>query len=274
MEYIRDCLACVGSIFPMVNPFSTVPIFLSLTIRMTVEERVKLGDRACRNATIIMLVALFLGTLFLHFFNISVSSLRVAGGLVVSFLGFSMLFPSSAPTGIDPSSASQSGVNYAVIPLAFPNMAGAGTLATIMTISAINASKESWSERIYSYTASSLAIIIVGVLCLLVLRISNRIKKFLGPEGIDAMTRIMGLIMVCIGVQFIATGVGEFKIVHDLKYSQPISVQQIQSTPNPTVTPLVPIDMIKTTQKKEEISEAPQSAPEESETMKNADNPQ
>jgi hypothetical protein len=80
--------------------------------------------------------------------------------------------------------------------------------------------------------------------------------------------------MVCIGVQFIATGVGEFKIVHDLKYSQPISVQQIQSTPNPTVTPLVPIDMIKTTQKKEEISEAPQSAPEESETMKNADNPQ
>ncbi|NCC60706.1 MAG: MarC family NAAT transporter [Verrucomicrobiae bacterium] len=274
MEYIRDCLAYVGSIFPMVNPFSTVPIFLSLTIRMTVEERVKLGDRACRNATIIMLVALFLGTLLLHFFNISVSSLRVAGGLVVSFLGFSMLFPSSAPTGIDPSSASQSSVNYAVIPLAFPNMAGAGTLATIMTISAINASKESWSERIYSYTTSSVAIVIVGLLCFLVLRTSNRIKKFLGPEGIDAMTRIMGLIMVCIGVQFIATGVGEFKIVHDLKYNQPISVQQIQSAPTPTVIPLVPIDMIKTTQKKEEISEAPQSAPVESETMKNADNPQ
>ncbi|MCK9316640.1 MAG: MarC family NAAT transporter [Verrucomicrobia bacterium] len=276
MEYIKDCIAYVGSIFPMVNPFSTVPLFLSLTVRMTMEERVKLGDKACVNATIIMLVALFLGTLFLHFFNISVPSLRIAGGLVVSFLGFSMLFPSPNPDGIDPNSASQSSVNYAVIPLAFPSMAGAGTLATIMTISAINASKESWSERIYSYTSSSLAIIIVGLLCFLVLRTSNRIKKFLGPEGIDAMTRIMGLIMVCIGVQFIATGVGEFKIVHDQKYNQPISVQQVQSATaqTPTLNPLVPITLKNTAQKKEKISEAPQSAPEESGTVKNADNPQ
>lgn len=275
MEYIKDCIAYVGSIFPMVNPFSTVPLFLSLTARMKMEERVKLGDKACRNASIIMLVALFLGTLFLHFFNISVPSLRIAGGLVVSFLGFSMLFPSSHPDGIDPNSASQSSVNYAVIPLAFPSMAGAGTLATIMTISAINASKESWSERIYSYTASSVAIIIVGFLCFLVLRTSNRIKKFLGPEGIDAMTRIMGLIMVCIGVQFIATGVGEFKIVHDQKYNQPASVQQIQSVPAsaPVILPLEPISMENTVQKKEEVLEIPQRAPEASKTVRNSNTP-
>lgn len=276
MEYIKDCIAYVGSIFPMVNPFSTVPLFLSLTVRMTMEERVKLGDKACVNATIIMLVALFLGTLFLHFFNISVPSLRIAGGLVVSFLGFSMLFPSPNPDGIDPNSASQSSVNYAVIPLAFPSMAGAGTLATIMTISAINASKESWSERIYSYTSSSLAIIIVGVLCFLVLRTSNRIKKFLGPEGIDAMTRIMGLIMVCIGVQFIATGVGEFKIVHDQKYNQPISVQQVQSTSarTPAVIPLATPVVENANETEQEDPKVMQSAPEESKTMKNADNPQ
>lgn len=276
MEYIKDCIAYVGSIFPMVNPFSTVPLFLSLTVRMTMEERVKLGDKACVNATIIMLVALFLGTLFLHFFNISVPSLRIAGGLVVSFLGFSMLFPSSNPDGIDPNSASQSSVNYSIIPLAFPSMAGAGTLATIMTISAINASKESWSERIYSYAISSLAIIIVGVLCFLVLRTSNRIKKFLGPEGIDAMTRIMGLIMVCIGVQFIATGVGEFKVVHDQKYNQTISVQEVQSAPAQAsaVLPLPPINTGDTAEKAQEASKVMQSAPEESGTVKNAENPQ
>lgn len=272
MEYIKDCLAYVGSIFPMVNPFSTVPLFLSLTARMTVEERIKLGDKACRNATVIMLVGLFLGTLLLHFFNISVPSLRIAGGLVVSFLGFSMLFPTSKPDGIDPNSASQSGVNYSIIPLAFPSMAGAGSLATIMTISAINASQESWSERIYSYTSSSLAIIVVGLLCFLVLRTSNRLKKFLGPEGLDAMTRIMGLIMVCIGVQFIATGVGEFKIVHDQKYNQSVSVQQVQSAP--AVIPLA-MPLVKNADEMEqEATKIMQGAPEESGTVKNADNPQ
>jgi multiple antibiotic resistance protein len=169
MEYIKDCIAYVGSIFPMVNPFSTVPLLLSLTVRMTMEERVKLGDKACVNATIIMLVALFLGTLFLHFFNISVPSLRIAGGLVVSFLGFSMLFPSPNPDGIDPNSASQSSVQLCRHPAAFPSMAGAGTLATIMTHLGYQCSMESVSERIYSYTSSFVAIIIVGVLCFLVL---------------------------------------------------------------------------------------------------------
>ena len=273
MEYIKDCLAYVGAIFPMVNPFSTVPLFLSLTVRMTMEERVKLGDKACRNATIIMLVGLFLGTLLLHFLNISVPSLRIAGGLVVSFLGFSMLFPSPNPDGIDPSSASQSSVNYAVIPLAFPSMAGAGTLATIMTISAINASKASWSERIYSYTTSSIAIIIVGLLCFLVLRTSNQIKKFLGPEGIDAMTRIMGLIMVCIGVQFIATGVGEFKFAYDRKYYQQPATEALTNAPPasaPALLPLVQTNMESAVQKKEEVLETPQKATEASQTVGNS----
>lgn len=276
MECIKDCLAYVGSIFPMVNPFSTVPLFLSLTARMTLKERIKLGDKACRNATVIMLVGLFLGTLLLHFFNISVPSLRIAGGLVVSFLGFSMLFPTSNPDGIDPNSASQSGVNYSVIPLAFPSMAGAGTLATIMTISAINASKASWSERIYSYTSSSLAIIIVGLLCFLILRLSHRLKKFLGPEGLDAMTRIMGLIMVCIGVQFIATGVGEFKIVHDQKYNQPVSVQQLQSIPAgaPAVIPPATPIVKNADETEQEAAKIMQGVPGESGTVENADNPQ
>ncbi|MDI9401306.1 MAG: MarC family NAAT transporter [Verrucomicrobiota bacterium] len=261
MHYIKDCLTYVGSIFPMVNPFSTVPLFLALTVRMTLEERKKLGDTACRNATIIMLVGLFLGTLLLHFFNISVPSLRIAGGLVVSFLGFSMLFPTSNPDGINPISASQSGVNYAVIPLAFPSMAGAGSLATIMTISAINASKDTWAERIYSYTVSSLAIIIVGLLCFLVLRTSNRLKKFLGPEGLDAMTRIMGLIMVCIGVQFIATGVGEFMIAHEKKYSLQSDKEATNEAPVAVeIPPLVLDENVTTPAAVVEASEPPVSA--------------
>ena len=88
MEWIRECLTNVVAIFPMANPFSTVPLLLSLSARMSIEERVKLGDRACKNAVIFMLITLFMGTLLLHFFNISVPSLRIAGGLVVAFLGF------------------------------------------------------------------------------------------------------------------------------------------------------------------------------------------
>lgn len=217
MDYLKECLIYVGTIFPMVNPFSTLPLFLSLTARMSTEGRQKIGNAACRNAAIIMIVSLFLGTLFLHFFSISISSVRVAGGLVVCFLGFSMIFPRSNPDGaVDYNSASQSTVNYSFIPLAFPSMAGAGTIATILSISAINATGN-WGERFYNYSACTIAIIVVGLLSLLVLKTANRIKKFLGTEGIDAMTRMMGLVMVCIGVQFIATGVSEFQSNHEEK---------------------------------------------------------
>lgn len=231
MDYLKECLIYVGTIFPMVNPFSTLPLFLSLTARMNTEERLKIGNAACRNAVIIMIVSLFLGTLLLHFFNISISSVRVAGGLVVCFLGFSMIFPRPNPDGtVDYNSASQSTVNYSFIPLAFPSMAGAGTIATILSISAINA-KGDWGERIYNYSACTISIILVGFLSLLVLRTANRIKKFLGTEGIDAMTRMMGLIMVCIGVQFIATGISEFQSNHEQNLRKPSIEETTHQSP-------------------------------------------
>ena len=210
MEWIRECLTNVVAIFPMANPFSTVPLLLSLSARMSIEERVKLGDRACKNAVIFMLITLFMGTLLLHFFNISVPSLRIAGGLVVAFLGFGMLFHKEVLDSVDHDSASQSTVDYSIIPLAFPSLSGAGTLATIMTISASITAKETLSAQLSGYAACAVAIIIIGLLSLIIFRAADRIKKFLGAEGLESMTRIMGLIMVCIGVQLIATGIGEF----------------------------------------------------------------
>ena len=157
MEWIRECLTNVVAIFPMANPFSTVPLLLSLSARMSIEERVKLGDRACKNAVIFMLITLFMGTLLLHFFNISVPSLRIAGGLVVAFLGFGMLFHKEVLDSVDHDSASQSTVDYSIIPLAFPSLSGAGTLATIMTISASITAKETLSAQLSGYAACAVA---------------------------------------------------------------------------------------------------------------------
>jgi multiple antibiotic resistance protein len=202
------------SLLPMVNPFSTVPLLLALTARMPVREQRRQGDLAARNAVIIMLVGLFLGSLIMQFFNISVPALRIAGGLIISVIGLNMLFPKShgkegdlgEATGADSSAR----LDYSVVPLALPSMSGAGTLALIMAYSAQVISLPSWPERIVGYGAVSVAILLMGVTCFFVLRSARWIQGYLGPQGINAMSRVMGLIMVCIGIQFIADGVMAF----------------------------------------------------------------
>lgn len=203
-------LATITSLFPMVNPFSTIPLFLALTAKMSEKDRQRQGDRACLFAMIIMLITLFLGSLILKFFNISLPALRVAGGLIISFLGFNMLFPSEKKNEGGENHEADVILDYSIIPLALPSMAGAGTIAMIMTFSTTISTQEKWTYHLAGYGITVAAIITVALLCFIVLRSARYIQKFLGPDGLNAMTRIMGLIMVCIGVQFLADGVKTF----------------------------------------------------------------
>jgi len=197
-----------ASLFPMANPFSSIPMLLNLTERMTEAERAHQGLKAAVNATIIMLVTLLVGSLILQFFQISMEALQTAGGLIVAYLGFRMLFPpESGPKGFIATAGSP---DFSLIPLAMPGMAGPGTMAVLMSFSVRLRELSDWSERLWGMFTMILVILVVGAFAALMLRASVKISRVLGQAGIDAMGRIMGLLLVCIGIQILSTGIQGF----------------------------------------------------------------
>lgn len=195
-------------LFPMVNPFSTAPLFLSLTRDAPEDERMRQARTAARYAGIIMLVTMLVGGLVLEFLGISIAALRVAGGLIVAFLGFQMLFPKPqeepAPGAVK---RSAQGEDFSFMPLAFPSLAGPGTIAVIMSFTTKVATQPSWGSKAIGYAIIGAVIVLMCFLSVVVLRASTKITRLLGPQGLDAMARLMGLALVCIGVQFVADGV-------------------------------------------------------------------
>jgi len=210
IQAIQYFVLAFTSLFPMVNPFSTIPLLLSLTSDMSEQERRAQAIKASRNAGIIMVVALFLGGFILEFFGISIGALRIAGGLIVAYLGFGMLFPSPAGSPLAGPGPRAGRKDFSFIPLALPSLAGAGTLALVITLSTQITEQHSLPKKVAGYVIVVLAIACVTILSAVILRASVRINDVLGEQGLEAMSRIVGLLMICVGVQFIAGGVRLF----------------------------------------------------------------
>ena len=192
-----------GALLPIANPFSTAPIFVAITRQMSGARRWQQARMASIYMAVVLLVSLLAGALILEMFGISLPALRIAGGLVIARIGFSMLTPE--PEEKLPEQDQKEALDkrdVAFTPLAMPMLSGPGSIA--VTISMATA-----VERPIDYVAVGIGILIVAFLSWLVLRSSTRIVEFLGSTGVNVLTRLMGLILVCIGVQFIATGISE-----------------------------------------------------------------
>jgi multiple antibiotic resistance protein len=196
------------SLFPIVNPFSTIPLLLSLTPGADADERDRLARRAGRNVAVILIVSLVLGDVILGFFGISLPALRVAGGLVIAVIGMRMLFPSAEGELATPAGRGQADI--ALIPLALPSMSGPGSIAVVISWSAQIHEQTGVASRVVGYGIGIAVIVTTAILAWLVLRSSSTIARRLGDDGIESIKRLMGFLLVCIGVQFVATGVEGF----------------------------------------------------------------
>lgn len=199
----------LGSFFSLVtiiNPPSAIPLFNALSAPL--DERG--ADRLARDASVyvfaILTVSLFAGGLILASFGISYGALRVAGGIVVGLLGHGMLF------GRDERGTPEAGAarNPAFFPLALPGISGPGSIAVIIGISTEIREIGGWADTLIAWTATVAAIVCASLLTWLVLRSARSISNRLGPNGIEVMTRLMGFLLICIGVQFVASGIRTF----------------------------------------------------------------
>ena len=196
-DWLTTVLATFAGLLPIVNPFSTAAVFLALTGHMSDGERRRQATLACVYATGVLLVFLFGGALIMGFFGISIPALRIAGGLIVARVGFGMLSPTS-----DAPSAPAQRLDIAFTPLAVPMLSGPGSIAVTIGMAA------------GAHSLPDFLAIVTGILLVLLtswglLRAARTVKRLLGDRGIDAMTRIMGFLLVCIGVQFVGIGIIE-----------------------------------------------------------------
>jgi len=215
MQIISDLFYYIAivviGLLPIANPFSTAPIFLAVTSKLDVESKNKLLKLTCIYMFSTLIIFLLAGALILSFFGISVSALRIAGGLIITVLGFRMLFPSSAPEERKEEVRTyEQAKGLAFTPLAMPMLSGPGSIAVIISMAAQISENDSFLLRLGGYAVVGLGILVTVVICWLVLRSSTKITKILGSSGIDALTRIMGFILICIGVEFAVSGIKGF----------------------------------------------------------------
>jgi len=193
-----------GALFSVMNPFGTVPIFVGLTKEHSKIERNKIAFWTSLNVLIILLISFFAGKFILIFFGISLNSLKIAGGLIIVSSGFALLTGEfNKHKGMKKDKVKDDIKNRSEIsltPLAIPMIAGPGTISLLITY---NQEFNGLSKMLIILGA-----IILSTMCIyLILKSSFYIVKKLGASGINALSRIIGFIVIAIGVEFIISAV-------------------------------------------------------------------
>lgn len=201
-------------ILPLANPLTTVALFLGLAGNMNNEERNKQSLMASVYVFIILMVAWYAGQVVMSTFGISIPGLRIAGGLIVAFIGFRMLFPQQkSHDSMEAKIKSEELVdeptaNIAFVPLAMPSTAGPGTIAMLISTASTVKHGVDFPDWVV-LTAPPIIFVLVGIILWGCLRSSGAIMRLVGKGGIEAISRLMGFLLVCMGVQFIINGVLE-----------------------------------------------------------------
>lgn len=206
MSLIYDLIGYVflviAALIPIANPFSTAPVFITLTSSLSRQERHRTATLACTYMGLLLIVFLLAGAVILQFLGIGWQALRVGGGLIIAYMGFRMLFPADQSEEVGDTSKISPG-SVAFVPLALPMLSGPGSISVVLSMATEVAKLEDMFERLIAYAVVGLGIVLSAAICWLVLCSAGAVVRFLGENGINALTRLMGFLLVCIGCQFV-----------------------------------------------------------------------
>jgi multiple antibiotic resistance protein len=188
----------------------TLPIFIGLTKDKHKKEIISIAIWASFNTFIILVVSFFLGNYLLHFFGISLNSLRISGGIIIASSGFALLTGSfSKHKGMKKREKNDAYTRseISLTPLAIPMLAGPGSISLLITY---NQENPIYTDKLILVTS----ILLVCIITFLLLISSRFIVKGLGASGINALSRIIGFIVISIGIEFILSTI--LKIINGI----------------------------------------------------------
>lgn len=198
-ELFNFGLLVFTSFFTLINPLGTMPIFMSMTADLSVKERNRTARKASIIAFFTILFFAFTGQLLFSFFNISVNSFRMVGGVIFFLMGMDMLNARLAKFKVGNENVKAYVDDISITPLAIPMICGPGAItnAIVLMDDAITLDKK---------IVLISTIFLVILLTFIILFSASKIMKILGDTGNKVLMRIMGLIVMVIAVEFFFSG--------------------------------------------------------------------
>lgn len=206
---LNFAVAVMVAVFAIVNPIGNVSFFVTLTEGYTRREKRAVIKKVVMVATVVLLMFALVGNIIFEMFSITIPAFRIAGGLLLLTIAFAMLqgrHPKTKVTDKDKEEALAREV-VGIVPLGVPMFAGPGAITTVM-IYMSEATQEGLDFSLISMVL--LAIGITMILAYVMLSYSERIFQRIGRMGALAFSRIMGLILAAMAVQFMMDGIITF----------------------------------------------------------------
>ena len=198
------------AVFSVLNPIGAIPTLISLTTNYTTEERRKVIERSITVAGGVIIGFMFIGVYIFDVLGISISDFELAGGVLLFKVAFDMLQGKTSNTKLtaDEEKESLSKDEIGVVPLGMPLLAGPGTITTTMIY--FNLRSTGLEDKVMVFVA----VILVIISAFIVLRFSTLLFNRLGRTGSMIISRVMGLLLAAIGVEFMANGI--ISIIHTI----------------------------------------------------------
>ena len=199
---ISFALVAFSSLIVIINPVMVTSVFITLTANATPRAKRAIIQKTTIIAFLVLLVFAISGTLVFKFFSITIGAFQIAGGIILFSVAMGMLHATASRTKQTPEEMDEamSRDDIAVVPLAIPIVSGPGAITTVIVLSGE-------ARAIPSMAILFLAIVVAMVIVFAMLRNAARIQRYLGPSGLNITTRLMGLVLAAIAVQFVIRGV-------------------------------------------------------------------
>lgn len=188
------------TLFVVIDPIGLAPIFITLVHSRSEQEQTEIARRAILVSAAVLLVFTLVGSALLRYLGISIEAFQVAAGILLFKIAVDMVFVHRERETAEEEQEAQQRDDVSVFPLAIPLIAGPGTLASILIL--VNEAEGYSLGLISILTIAAIVLLIAYVL----LALSRYLAKFLGRTGINVVTRILGVLLTALAVQYISDG--------------------------------------------------------------------
>lgn len=194
-------LSAFATLFVVLDPLALTPVFVTLTHGMTQRERVSVAVRCCLTAVAILLIFALFGEAVLGFIGISMAAFRVAGGALLFLTALDMLFERRTKRREDRAEERE---DPAIFPLAVPLVAGPGSIASVILLT--GEAGDTW----LGFAAVSAMMVTVMTLTFMAFLGAGLLERALGKTGLSIITRVLGMLLAALAVQFVLDGLAAF----------------------------------------------------------------
>ena len=201
-QRVMELLLIFTSILFIVDPFAVIPTFLAMTVRDTPAQRRVLARRGAWTCAITLIAFAVGGSVIFKIFGITIGAFKIAGGVLIGLNALDMVQARRSQqreTAVETAEGIQKD-DIGIMPLGVPMLAGPGAISTVMVLAL-------GSKSVAATAAVYISIVLTALITFLVLSAASMVERRLGQTGMRILTRLMGLVLCAIAVQFIIDGI-------------------------------------------------------------------